>query len=223
MGNETTKTRPLWGDLEWSVLKGEGIDIGCGGDPVLPTAMPFDKGQGDCNRIRDYVHRQFDFVYSSHCLEHMEDPARAMADWWSLVKPGGALFLIVPDEDLYEQGYWPSRFNPDHKWTFTIAKHRSWSPVSINLLDLVRKLPDGEVIDLRLHDEGYERHLASNGSRVGSALYAVKRVASRLAYGVGRLLGMDKAALKRALIHPTDQTALPGRLAQIQCIVRRQG
>ena len=222
MTNETTKSRSLWGDLEWSALKGEGIDIGCGGDPVLPTAMPFDRPQGDCNRIRDYVQRQFDFVYSSHCLEHMEDPARALADWWSLVKPGGALFLIVPDEDLYEQGFWPSRFNPDHKWTFTIAKRRSWSPVSINLLDLARTLPGGEVVDIRLQDEGYERHLASNGSRAGSVAYALKHAAGRLAYGLARLVGADKASLKLALIHPTDQTALPGRLAQIQCIVRRR-
>jgi hypothetical protein len=37
-----------------------------------------------------------------------------------------------------------------------------------------------------------------------------------------RLFGGDKAALKRALIHPTDQTSLPDRLAQIQCIVRKR-
>ena len=223
MAYESTKTKALWGELEKSVLQGKGIDIGCGPDPVLPSAMPFDKPQGDCNRIRDHVQRQFDYVYSSHCLEHMEDPPRAIADWWSLVKPGGVLFLVVPDEDLYEQGFWPSRFNPDHKWTFTIAKHHSWSPVSINLLDLVHTLPGGDVVDIRLQDDGYERHLASNGSRAGSALHAFKRAAGRLAYGCARLMGLDKASLKLALIHPTDQTELPGRLAQIQCIVRRRG
>ena len=53
----------------------------------------------------------------------MRDPRSAIAQWWGLVKPGGVLFVIVPDEDLYEQGFWPSRFNCDHKWTFTIAKH----------------------------------------------------------------------------------------------------
>src|SRR5213075_2184625 len=107
----------------------------------------------------------------------------AIAGWWSLVKPGGVLFLIVPDEDLYEQGFWPSRFNPDHKRTFTIAKHKSWSPVSINLLDLVRKLPEAEVVDMRLQDDGYERHLLANGSRTGTAMYAVKRIVGRVAYG----------------------------------------
>lgn len=184
--------------------------------------MPFDKAQGDCNRIRDHVQRQFDYVYSSHCLEHMHDPPGAIAGWWSLVKPGGVLFLIVPDEDLYEQGYWPSRFNPDHKWTFTIAKHRSWSPVSINLLDLVRGLPGSELVDIRLQDDGCERHLLADGSRAATAMHAVSRFAARAAYGLLRALGGNKAALKRALIRPIDQTALPDRLAQIQCIVRKR-
>jgi hypothetical protein len=46
----------------------------------------------------------------------------------------------VPDEDLYEQGVFPSTFNRDHKWTFTIFKTKSWCDRSINLLDLIREL-----------------------------------------------------------------------------------
>lgn len=40
---------------------------------------------------------------------------------------------------MYEQGVYPSRFNPDHKWTFTIQKPQgaSWSPRSINLLEML--------------------------------------------------------------------------------------
>jgi hypothetical protein len=53
-------------------------------------------------------------------------------------------------------------------------------------------------------------------------MYAVKRVTGRAAYGILRLFGADKAELKRGLLHPTDQTSLPGRLAQIQCIVRKR-
>src|ERR1700682_1052705 len=132
MADESSKTRRLWGPLEASVLRGDGIDIGCGTDPVFPDVTPFDVAQGDANHVSRYVDRQFDFVYASHCLEHMVDPRLALVAWWGLVKPGGALFFIVPDEDLYEQGFWPSRFNADHKWTFTISKHSSWSPVSVH-------------------------------------------------------------------------------------------
>jgi len=39
----------------------------------------------------------------------------------------------VPDEDLYEQGVFPSTF----KWTFTIGKAQSWCPKSINLIELL--------------------------------------------------------------------------------------
>jgi len=221
MANESTKTKKVWGELERSVLQGEGIDIGCGADPVLPGVMPFDLAQGDANRVADFVHRQFDFVYASHCLEHMRDPREAIVQWWSLVKPGGVLFVIVPDEDLYEQGFWPSRFNRDHKWTFTIAKRASWSPVSVNLLELARSLPGGEVLDIRLFDTAYDRGLQVNGQLAGTLSYRFRRVLGRTAYGVLRLLGIDKRALKRAFIRPLDQTDFPDTLAQIQCIVRK--
>ncbi|MGE0358779.1 MAG: methyltransferase domain-containing protein [Burkholderiales bacterium] len=221
MANESSKTRAQWGELERGVLRGEGIDIGCGPDPVLPGVVPFDLAQGDANEIARFVHRQFDFVYASHCLEHMREPREAIVQWWSLVKPGGVLFVIVPDEDLYEQGYWPSRFNRDHKWTFTIAKRESWSPVSVNLLDLARALPGGELVDIRLFDNGYRREWQVNGREAGSLAFRARRALGRLAYGAGRLLGLDRDRLKGAFIRPLDQTALPGTLAQIQCIVRK--
>jgi SAM-dependent methyltransferase len=223
MPGEPSKTKRLWGPLEASVLQGDGIDIGCGDDPVFPDVERFDCEQGDANHIGRYVDRQFDFVYASHCLEHMIDARAAITQWWALVRPGGVLFLIVPDEDLYEQGFCPSRFNADHKWTFTIAKHSSWSPVSINLLDLARSLPDSEMLDIRLQDSQYQRYLLSNGYRFGSAMYRIKVAVSRALYVVLRGVGLDRGVLKRHLIHPTDQTSYPDTLAQIQCIVRKHG
>ena len=221
MAHESSKTKKVWGALEHSVLQGEGIDIGCGTDPVYPHVMPFDLADGDANEILRHVERQFDFVYASHCLEHMRDPRAAIAQWWQLVRPGGVLFVIVPDEDLYEQGFWPSRFNGDHKWTFTIAKRASWSPVSVNLLELAQSLPGGKLVDIRLFDTGYDRQLQTNGQLAGTASMRVTRAAGRAAYGVLRLLGFDKSALKRRFLRPVDQTAFPEVLAQIQCIVRK--
>lgn len=185
--------------------------------------MRFDQAQGDANDILRHVHRQFDFVYASHCLEHMIDARAAVAQWWQLVKPGGVLFLIVPDEDLYEQGYWPSRFNADHKWTFTIAKHASWSPVSINLLELARSLPGGELVDIRLFDAGYDRSLQSHAGAAGNQpRQGINRVIGRVAYGILRVLGFDRMRLKLRFRGPIDQTTFPDVVAQIQCIVRKQ-
>ena len=78
--NESSKTRAVWGSLERAVLTGRGIDIGCGPDPVTPDVRGFDTADGDANDITRYVHEQFDFVYSSHCLEHMRDPRAALRE-----------------------------------------------------------------------------------------------------------------------------------------------
>ena len=65
-----------------------------------------------------------------------------MANWLRILKPGGHMVITVPDEDMYEQGIFPSTFNADHKWTFTIFKALSWSERSRNLTELVSGLGD---------------------------------------------------------------------------------
>lgn len=221
---ETSKTKKIWTDFERGFLKGDGIDIGCGPDPISPQAVPFDMADGDANVITRHVQRQFDFVFSSHCLEHMRDPRQALLEWWQLVKPGGFLFVVVPDEDLYEQGFWPSRFNDDHKWTFTISKSKSWSPVSVNVLDLVKTLPQGELMDVRLHDHNYDRGLMAQSRMSSGFFYGLKKpfkkLISSLLFHVG-LLSKDQKIRMRP---PVDQTAFEGVdvLAQIQFIVRKR-
>lgn len=220
--NETSKTKKLWSQREWSILQGKGIDIGCGPDPVTPLARRFDIGDGDANDITRFVSEQFDFVFSSHCLEHMHSPPTALAGWWQLVRPGGHLFVIVPDEDLYEQGVYPSRFNPDHKATFTISKRSSWSPVSFNLLDLISGLPGSEIISIELQDDGYDRQLLRFG-RPKRIFFPIKVLAT---------LGIGLAALFTRKVRPApdyqdcrpivDQTYGMERLAQIQCIARKR-
>jgi len=80
---------------------------------------------------------RWDFVHSSHCLEHMVDPYVALKNWIRITETRGYLIITVPDEDMYERGDWPSKRNPDHKHTFTIGKESSWSPVSINVIDML--------------------------------------------------------------------------------------
>jgi SAM-dependent methyltransferase len=127
---------------------GHGLDIGGGKDslalfvelfPMIKGVVNYDRPQGDAQLLSNINDAAFDFVYSSHCLEHMRDPYESLSNWIRVVRPGGHLIVTVPDEDLYEQGVWPSTFNPDHKSTFTICKSRSWSPVSINLFDLLSR------------------------------------------------------------------------------------
>lgn len=218
--DETAKTKKLWGDLERAILAGKGIDIGCGADPITPTVRRFDVQDGDANQITQHVQDEFDFVYSSHCLEHMRDPRQALADWWKLVRVGGHLVFLVPDEDLYEQGVFPSRFNFDHKFTFTISKTKSWSPVSNNVLDLARSLPGGQLISLALQDQGYDRRLLKHGRSFSLRLETLLR---RVLYALRRRTKLKLIAPENLLSRfcSIDQTNRPDVLAQIQCIVKK--
>ncbi len=127
-------------------LVGDGIDIGAGSDsigqyyelfPLMHSCRGWDMPDGDAELMEGIRDNSFDFVHSSHCLEHMRNPNIALNNWIRILKPGGHLICLVPDEDLYEQGEFPSTFNSDHKHTFTIYKNNSWSKQSINLFNLL--------------------------------------------------------------------------------------
>jgi SAM-dependent methyltransferase len=127
---------------------GSGIDIGGAPDPLsqyrgmfhaMGEVRVWDFADGDAQYMPGVPDASFDFVHSSHCLEHMRDVREALRNWIRIVRPGGFLIVTIPDEDLYEQGAWPSRFNNDHKWSFTICKAASAMPQSINVVDLVRE------------------------------------------------------------------------------------
>jgi SAM-dependent methyltransferase len=176
---ETTKAQkrrqpdPLW----QTVFKGVGIDIGAGDDPLrrewypgITTLRTFDKPDGNAQNMRNYYpDNYFDFVYSSNCLEHLADPHAALKSWIAIAKPGGYVVFLVPDEDLYEQGVWPSRWNHDHKWSFTMYKAESWCPCSINIADLLRLTPGCCAVRCDVIDAGYDRALKDVDQTKGEA------------------------------------------------------
>lgn len=45
----------------------------------------------------------FDFVYSSHCLEHMYDVQTSLKNWFRVVRKSGYLILAIPHRNLYEK------------------------------------------------------------------------------------------------------------------------
>jgi len=205
--NEASKTWQILTTEERSWFAGSVLDIGCGPDKIVPHATGFDLGDGDANSIDECVAERFDMVFSSHCLEHMHDPADAIQRWWRLVSSGGRMIVIVPDEDLYEQGVYPSRFNGDHKATFTLAKRRSWSSRSYNLLTLAGQLPGATILRCELQDDGYDRR---------SMTFAVDRV--------GKVDKPVNLFLRRAIFERVaiDQTrGNPGALAQLFLAVEK--
>jgi len=76
---------------------GNGLDIGAAFWP-LPGSTPIDteQGPGTANRIEDIPKNSQDYVFSSHCLEHIENWNEALDTWISKLKPEGILFLYLP-------------------------------------------------------------------------------------------------------------------------------
>lgn len=73
------------------------------------THLPFEDGSVDC-------------IFSSHCLEHVDDEANVLRDWLRVLKVGGYIVCIVPHQTLYEKKReLPSRWNKDHKRMYTSA------------------------------------------------------------------------------------------------------
>jgi len=141
MSRESTKamTRRLAGEERkyWHlVFHGRGIDVGCGDDPITPFApdcRTFDRDDGDANVLSSYFPRDhFDFVHASHVLEHMHDPRAALRDWLRVTKPGGRVVVLVPDWVAYEGMVWPSRWNSDHKSSWSMI-YRGGAPQHIHI------------------------------------------------------------------------------------------
>jgi SAM-dependent methyltransferase len=93
--------------------KGSGLDIGAGRWP-LPGATPVElRDGGDAMALPPGPH---DYIFSSHCLEHLADPVRAIEHWKEGLKPGAPLFLYLPHPDME---YWrPQNCRKHlHSWT----------------------------------------------------------------------------------------------------------
>ena len=52
-----------------------------------------------------------DFIFSSHCLEHLDNPYRTVEYWHKKLRTGGILFLYLPD---YSNYYWRPWHNHKH-------------------------------------------------------------------------------------------------------------
>lgn len=102
-------------------LQGNGVDLGCGGNPVVPWAIAFDlptedyrnyhssatpdrviQWGGDARNL-PFKDGTLDFVYSSHLIEDFMDWTPVLTEWVRVLKPGGRLVIIVPDKSLWQQ------------------------------------------------------------------------------------------------------------------------
>jgi len=99
------------------ICKGKGLDIGCAKKEwALPWARPIDTLFNDGYDAYNLPEGSFDFIFSSHCLEHLEDWVYALEYWISKLKINGKLLLYLPH---YDQEYWRPWNNRKHYHVFT--------------------------------------------------------------------------------------------------------
>jgi len=149
-------------------FSGKGIDVGGGNDCLdqyaaelgFESCRNWDLADGDAQVLATVPDGAYDFLHSSHCLEHLVDPTLALENWVRVVRAGGYLVITIPDEELYEHLHWPSRYNWDHKWSFTIYRARPRLPKSINVLDLLRRMGERvEIIKVERIEAGFRYDL----------------------------------------------------------------
>jgi hypothetical protein len=52
----------------------------------------------DATDIHDISDETYDYVFASHCLEHIANPLKAVCEWKRITKPDGYLILILPEK-----------------------------------------------------------------------------------------------------------------------------
>ncbi len=157
MGHESEK-------VKWELVpytRGRGLDIGCG--PYKPfghfrgidnnkdeamfgiRATAADWIIPDACDLSDFASATQDFVFSSHCLEHIEDHKKALKEWWRVLKPGGYMILYLPEKSLYPN-IGTKGANPDHKHDFTQAE----------ITDALKEIGGWDLLRDELRDHGDE-------------------------------------------------------------------
>ena len=147
-------------------LVGRGIDVGAGRQPApwwdLLSFQPirvdtWDMKDGDAHFLGTVADEQYDFLFASHILEHLEHPEVALENWVRVVKPGGVLLIAVPHRDLYERRKkLPSRWNPNHKRFF--LPDRDEAPDTVGLLPWLNCMAETlpfEVVTVQTGDWSY--------------------------------------------------------------------
>lgn len=98
------------------VCKGKGYDIGFGKEEwKLPGSIGIDINTDDEYDALNLPEGQVDYIFSSHCLEHLPNWVDALNYWLDNLVPNGVLFLYLPHKS---QIYWRPYRNRKHIHVF---------------------------------------------------------------------------------------------------------
>jgi len=105
--------------------KGVGFDIGCmKKEWAFPGSTPIDLSFDDeYEAVNLPGEDNVDYIFSSHCLEHIHEWVDVLEYWHEKLKVGGVLFLYLPH---YNQDYWRPWNNKKHLNIFTPEIIKDW-------------------------------------------------------------------------------------------------
>lgn len=99
------------------VCKGKGYDIGAGRiEWSLPGSIPIDPAIDERFDDMNLPDGEVDYIFSSHCLEHVDSWVNTLRYWSTKLKSGGTLFLYLPH---YDKVSWRPWINWAHKHILT--------------------------------------------------------------------------------------------------------
>lgn len=97
--------------------KGIGYDIGFSRmEWKFPDAIGIDSNLNNGYDANKLPEGEVDYIFSSHCLEHVDDWVTTLEYWISKIKTGGKIFLYLPD---ISQSYWRPWHNRKHRHVLT--------------------------------------------------------------------------------------------------------
>lgn len=95
---------------------GTGLDVGCNRQEwCFHGAIPCDPAMNDYSAMSLPL-GEFDYIFSSHCIEHIKENWYNVLDYWlTKIKIGGIIFLYLPHKS---QTYWHPSSNRKHIHSF---------------------------------------------------------------------------------------------------------
>lgn len=104
--------------------RGQGVDLGCGNTRIKMDAIGIDLNnpnadmKADARVLSQFPDEHFDYVFSSHLLEELQNTEATLKEWLRILKPDGYMVLYQADKALYYPLGHPN-CNPTHKHHFS--------------------------------------------------------------------------------------------------------